>query len=290
MIISKIFKEILLILVILAISVGLFFGVRDSLSRNDSEVNILVMGIDSPTGLKARSDSINLVHIDFKNKRMGILAIPRDTLVDIPGWRVDKINHAHAFGGPQLSCQTVSKYLDLPIDYYVEVNFPMFKSIVDHLGGITINVEKPLKYDDNSANLHIDLPAGEQKLNGERAMGFVRFRHDNTSDWGRITRQHEFFQSLAKEIVNPIHIFKMPLLLHAVYSNVRSNLGLYGIMSIGMRAYYVYKYGNIDLGVVPGGDAQIDGGYYMLSNKEGLKKEIDRVIYGIKPKEPVRIE
>ena len=101
MIISKIFKEILLILVILAISVGLFFGVRDSLSRNDSEVNILVMGIDSPTGLKARSDSINLVHIDFKNKRMGILAIPRDTLVDIPGWRVDKINHAHAFGGPQ---------------------------------------------------------------------------------------------------------------------------------------------------------------------------------------------
>ncbi len=266
----------------LATAAAIFFAIKtgSSLIQGDT-LNILVLGIDTRQGWQARSDSINLVHIDFSRNRIGILSIPRDTLVDIPGFGQDKINHAHMFGGPELTCRTVSNFLQLPVNNYIEANFPLFINIIDELGGININVEKPLYYDDYAGNLHIHLPQGEQKLDGYEAMGYVRFRHDNTSDWGRIERQHKFFEALSRQLLQPSTILRLPSLMTGVSSNVRTNMSVINSLKVAFRAPSMFRTGHVEMGVIPGGDAHLSRGYYMLSNKEGMKEAIDRVIYGV---------
>ena len=276
------YKNLALLLAAVACAGGLYFGLSRGFIQRSDEINILVMGIDTASGWDARSDSINLVHIDFSNNRMGILAIPRDTLVDIPGHGEDKINHAHRFGGPELSCLTVSSFLKIPVHYYVELNFPLFIDMVDKIGGITLNVEKPLYYDDYAANLHVNLSAGTQRLNGYQAMGYVRFRHDRTSDWGRIDRQHKFFEALIKEISRPSNLWKTPIIAYGLTSNIRTNLGSMQVLKIGMKAAAIYRSGRVDTGVIPGGDARLSRGYYMLTDEVGKQKVINEVIYGRK--------
>lgn len=277
----RINKTLLFMIFSLAAAVCMYWGLRGGvLTKNDS-INILVMGIDTPSGWEARSDSLNLVHIDFENNRIGILAIPRDTLVDIPGHGEDKINHAHMFGGPELSCLTVSRFLNIPIDYYVEVNFPLFMNLVDQIGGVTLNVEKPLYYDDYAADLHVNLQPGVQKLNGYQAMGYVRFRHDNASDWGRIDRQHKFFQAIAQQVMQPSNIWRLPSILYDVSTNVRTNIGSIKSIEVAMKASNIFRYGRVDQGVISGSDAMIDRGYYMQSDKVGMHREINRVIFGM---------
>lgn len=259
---------------------GFFFGIRHGAIIENDQINILVMGVDTTSGWKARSDSINLVHIDFSKNRIGILSIPRDTFVDIPGHGQDKINHAHMFGGPELSCLTVSRFIGVPVNYYVEVNFPMFMKIIDQIGGISLDVDKPLYYDDYAANLHIHLDPGRQTLTGYEAMGYVRFRHDSASDWGRIDRQHKFFGALAKQLINPSNVVRLPYILYGVSTDIRTNLSFIQATKLAAKVSSIYRYGKVDTGVIPGGDARLPGGYYMLSDPEGMKTEVDRVIYG----------
>ncbi|MFA5104125.1 MAG: LCP family protein [Candidatus Margulisiibacteriota bacterium] len=266
--------------VAVAIALGLFFGLREGVIGSEDKINILVMGIDTQYGWQARSDSLNLVHIDFIRNRIGILAIPRDTLVDIPGHGRDKINHAHMFGGPELSCLTVSRYLKIPVKYYIEVNFPLFMQMVDDLGGVTVDVEKPIYYNDYAANLHINLQPGVQRLSGYQAMGYARFRHDRASDWGRIDRQHRFFQAIAQQLISPSNYYRLPSLLHSAASNIRTNLGTSQTMKIAFRVPGIYRTGNIVMGVIPGTDAMLQGGYYMLPDEKGKREVIDKVIYG----------
>ena len=277
---SRISGRFLILLVAVAIALGLYLGLRGGVIGSEDQINILVMGIDTQYGWQARSDSLNLVHIDFSRNRIGILSIPRDTLVDIPGHGQDKINHAHMFGGPELSCRTVSEYLDIPLKYYIEVNFPLFMQMVDDLGGVTVDVDKPIYYNDYAANLHIDLHPGIQKLSGYQAMGYVRFRHDNASDWGRIDRQHKFFQAIARQLISPSNYYKLPSILHSASSNIRTNLGASQTMKIAFRVPGIYRTGSVEMGVIPGYDARLSRGYYMLSDEKGKKEVIERVIYG----------
>ena len=269
-----------LFVIALGFAFGIFYGIKEGFIRSEDQINILVMGIDTKNGWDARSDSINLVHIDFSANRIGILSIPRDTLVDIPGHGQDKINHAHRFGGPELSCLTVSKFVGVPVDYYMEMNFPMFQGLVDEMGGIDVEVDKPLNYDDYYAGLHIHLNPGMQHLNGYQAMGFVRFRHDNASDWGRIERQHRFFDAFAKEVLSPVNAWRLPSMLYGFSSNIRTNMDVFKAIKVATRASGIMRYGKVDMGYIPGADARLPQGYYMLSDETGMKKEIDRVIYG----------
>lgn len=272
--------KLVLFIIALSVSAGLYLGLRQGFIRGTDSVNILVMGIDTGSGWQARSDSINLIHIDFARNRMGVLAIPRDTLVKIPGYGEDKINHAHVFGGPELSCLTVSKFLGIPIDNYIEVNFPMFTNMIDQLGGVSLDVEKPLYYDDYAGGLHVRLDPGLQKLSGYDAMGYVRFRHDRASDWGRIERQHKFISAVASELMAPANVMYLPSIIFNASKNVRTNLEFSQILKIAMRVPGIFKYGKVDMGFIPGGDARIEGGYYMLSDKDEMRKVIDKVIYG----------
>jgi len=269
-----------IVLISLAISFGLFLGLRRGVINSSDHIDILVLGIDSPQGFKARSDSINLVRIDFSANRIGVLAIPRDTIVDIPGYGRDKINHAHYFGGPELSCRAVSALLGVPVKHYIQLNFPVFVKVVDDLGGVKVEVEKPLHYDDNSARLHIHLNPGIQKLSGYQAMGYVRFRHDWASDWGRIDRQHRFFSAVADQLADPRNFVRVPYLLYESSSGIGTNLDVAQIVKITLRVHSIYKTGGVRTGFVPGRDTNLAGVYYMVPDKKGLEEVVGKVILG----------
>ena len=125
---------------------------------------------------------------------MKITSIPRDSYTEIVGkGKKDKINHAYAFGGIDMSVKTVENFLDVPIDYYIEVNMEGFKDIVDAVGGIDINNDMDFTID----NVHY--PKGDLHLDGEKALLFTRMRYQDTrGDFGRQMRQRQVIQAVIK--------------------------------------------------------------------------------------------
>lgn len=192
-------------------------------------MNVMVLGIDRDYTNKdqiirtanGRSDSILIAHIDFGRKTIAALTIPRDTAVRIPGHAgIHKINAAHSYGGPALTIQTIHDVFGIDTDAVVSVDFDGFQKIVDAVGGIDVNVQKRLKYDDNWGHLHINLYPGYQHLNGYQAMGYVRFRHSD-SDFMRSKRQHEFIEAMRTKVKQPATFFKLPAVLDKLTSSFR---------------------------------------------------------------------
>lgn len=176
--------------------------------------NILVLGVDARPGqdnVHSRADTILLVSLDPALKKAAVVSIPRDTRVKIKG-NTDKINAANVYGGPELVEQLVGELLATRVDYYVEMDFTGFKNIIDTLGGVEVNVPqrmyKPLE--------DIDLQPGLQRLNGRQALGFVRFRDYIYGDIGRTEAQQQFLKALAKEILQPKTIPRLPGLVDEV--------------------------------------------------------------------------
>ncbi len=242
-----------------------------------SKINILIIGYDSTINGPPRADTIILSSIDLNTKETGVLFIPRDTRVDIPGHGKNRINASHAFGGVELTDEILESFLDIPIDYYVETNFKGFAKIIDSLGGIEINIEEPLHYVDNAGGLYINLPAGENKLNGEEALQYVRYREPTYGDIGRVERQRKFIKALMKKVISPDIIMKLPSLLKETVSAVNTNIPLKDVSP------FVRLVKNMDLNMmktamVPGKPQYINGASYWIAEKEELKILIDNLI------------
>ena len=163
---------------------------------------ILVIGddrrkLDVKQGNSTRSDTMILVRLDPKKGATAMMSLPRDLLVDIPGYGRDKLNAAFALGEDQLTLRTIRGLLDIPIHHYVRVTFWGFREAVDRLGCVYVDVDRKYFNDNNPPNggggpyAVIDVPAGYQKLCGRRALDYVRYRHlDN--DLVRAARQQSF--------------------------------------------------------------------------------------------------
>ncbi|OZI10892.1 transcriptional regulator, partial [Bacillaceae bacterium SAS-127] len=157
-------------------------------------ISILFIGVDESEsreeefGGKTRSDALMLATLNIEDKSIKLISIPRDSYVYVPevGYNT-KINHAHAYGGPKATIETVEELFDLPVDYYVRMNFYAFMDVVDALGGITFNVPYELnEKDSKDLNNAIHLEKGEQELNGEEALALARTRkHDNDIERGK---------------------------------------------------------------------------------------------------------
>jgi polyisoprenyl-teichoic acid--peptidoglycan teichoic acid transferase len=208
-------------------------------------VRVLVMGLDenwtdSDVAYTAtsRTDTLIGINLDLANKQINVLSIPRDLWVYIPKSGYGKINEAYADGGPERVEATVAKNLGTPaFDYYVVLRLDATKNIIDALGGVNVDVEKDMDYDDAWGHLHIHLKKGLQHLNGEQAVGYIRFRHDPEGDFGRMRRQRQVVQVLAKRMRDPSIALHLPALLGVVRDNIRTDMpfGKLYELALGMR-------------------------------------------------------
>ena len=194
-------------------------------------VNILVLGADYRHGeTKYRTDSMIVVHVDPKLKKIWMISIPRDTKVELTGHGAIKINAAHVYGGPKGAVEATQRLTGLKMNHYLEVNFEGFKKAVDAIGGVWIDV--PVTIDDIKADLspghrakHID--AGYQRLDGEHALTFVRARHQFVDqDFSRMKNQQLFFRALADQIAKVGNVTKLPQVVSAVAPYIKTDLSL----------------------------------------------------------------
>jgi cell envelope-related function transcriptional attenuator common domain len=199
--------------------------IKESISFTEASgtANILLIGIDDVDGGR-RADAIAFATVDIDNKIVRVMSIPRDTRVQIPGKGWDKINHAYAYGGVEKLRETVVNFLGLPVNYYVLVNYDTFPSIIDLIGGVEVDVERRMVYNDYSGKLFINIPKGFQKLDGKNALHYVRFRHDAMGDIGRVKRQQEFIKAVLKKVQTPAMIPKIPELVQKAIEMVNSDM------------------------------------------------------------------
>lgn len=177
------------------------------------EYFILVLGTDVDyddrgrvVSDSARADSIQLIRFDFVNTAVGVLGIPRDTYIELSGYKPMKINELHKVGGREAVAQAVTQLTGINPDRVVEINFEFVKRAVDAVGGLDIFVNKRLYYVDRSGDLYIDFKPGRQHMDGTQALGFVRFRHSD-SEVDRAKRQQDFLIAFKRRVAqNPQYL------------------------------------------------------------------------------------
>jgi LCP family protein required for cell wall assembly len=164
----------------------------------------LVLGYDKRYGSgnsRGHSDTLMLIRVDPKTKILSLLSLPRDLYVNVPGMGQRKINDAYAYGGAPLAIQTVSQVLGIRINYYVPVNFHLFRMTVDTFHGVYIDVDRRYYHANNGAGNYsaIDLQPGYQRLSGSQALQYVRYRHLD-SDFVRTARQQAFVREFKRRL------------------------------------------------------------------------------------------
>ena len=218
----------------------------------------LLLGSDASAGGASRADTIVVTKAGG-----GMLAVPRDTLVDIPGVGEDKINAAFAAGGPDLTAETVGNLTGVPVDDYVVVNFGGVKDIVDAMGGITLEVDEPIEV--GIEGRRVSIPAGTRELDGFEALAYVRYRGGPTADIGRIGRQQKFLRELAQESTAPSNITRLPATARATWSNIDTNMNPLQAARFAIRTRLS---GIEEAELYPGTPQYIEGISYWVPDKQ----------------------
>ena len=194
---------------------------------NIDNVSVLFIGVDDSEergyGTNSRSDALILATFNEKANSVKLVSIPRDSYVNIPDYGKDKITHAHANGGPKSTIETVENLLDIPVDYYVKMNFNAFVDIVDAIGGIKAKVPYEFSELNSSANKIITLETGLQKLNGEEALALARTRKLD-SDIERGKRQLDILKAVINKATTANSIMKYGDIIEAVGNNMVTDL------------------------------------------------------------------
>lgn len=200
----------------------------------ESKLNLLVLGYQDD---EMTTDTIILVRLDVDRRTATLVSIPRDTWVDIPGHGHFKINAAYAFGGAKASARAVSTLLGgAPVDAVIALQPEGAAQIVDAMGGLNVNVDETMDYDDDSGDLHIHLKKGEQYLTGSQVVGYMRFRHDAQSDFGRMRRQQQVLKLMLDQISLPQNWAKLPRILKFARKDMQSSLSDQQLLAL-LEAY-----------------------------------------------------
>ncbi|AFY55466.1 transcriptional attenuator, LytR family [Rivularia sp. PCC 7116] len=255
-------------------------------------VNILVMGMsvlppdtkNAPEDAKdlgylpqvnsfdGLSDVMLLIRFDPENNKLNMLSIPRDTRTEIEGYGLRKINSANRLGGAYLSAKSVSNLLgNIDIHGYVRINVLGVGKLIDALGGVTVNVPKDLKYQDDSQHLYINLKAGEQHLDGDKALQLLRFRNDGRGDIGRIERQQLVMQALIQQALNPATLARSPVIIGTIKDNIDTNLNLDSLLTLVNFGVQTNR-SDIEMFTLPGrvSNGREYNASYWLPDEEGI--------------------
>jgi polyisoprenyl-teichoic acid--peptidoglycan teichoic acid transferase len=229
---------------------------------------VVLLGSDASADGVSRSDTIVVAKAGG-----GMLAVPRDTLVQIPGVGEDKINAAFASGGPDLTVETLENLTGLPIGNYVVVHFDGVEDIVNAMGGITLEVEQPIEV--GIEGQPISIPAGTQTLGGTEALAYVRYRGGPTADIGRIGRQQRFLQELAREATSPAKLPRLPATALAVWRNIDTNMNP---LQAARFAIQMRLAGSVEAEIYPGAPQYIDGISYWIPDREAGQRVVDQTV------------
>lgn len=241
-------------------------------------VSILIMGIDENDKridqTAARTDTLILATLNKDDKNIKLVSIPRDSLVYIEkvGYK-DKINHAHAFGGTPATIETVETLMDIPVDYYIKLNFHAFVDVVNSINGVEVEVPYEFKEsdsDDKRDSIH--LYPGVQKLNGEEALAFARTRYKD-SDVDRGKRQLELIKSVVDKSTSLTQILNYDDLFNAVGDNLSTNMTFTEIKSFFSYATHGKEI-DIEQFTLEGEDYQPSQTYYWKLDEHSLQDTI----------------
>jgi polyisoprenyl-teichoic acid--peptidoglycan teichoic acid transferase len=236
----------------------------ESLFPDRDRLNILCLGLDRnwtnqglPYTKDVRTDTMMMVSLDLRKRRVAVLSIPRDSRVHVPDHGLRKINDAHQLGGIDLTIDTVREFLDVPVDYFIRVKLGAVEKVVDALGGVQLHVEKDMKYDDNWGQLHIDLKEGDQRLTGKQVEGYMRFRHDGEGDFGRMRRQQQVLRAVAQQLKAPSTVLHLDQWIDLFNRSVDTNLSKTELMGLA-RMFYGTQLENIVTETLPARSLMID--------------------------------
>ncbi|MBU5455939.1 LCP family protein [Caproiciproducens sp. MSJ-32] len=286
-----------IILIIILGTVGYFYSFLNSLKANTlgdavepasstEPVNILLLGMDigdvenMENTSARRTDTIMLVNYNPNTKKVNLVSVPRDTLIEVDAYldtgeyqRYWKINSAYAIGGQEEIIKHIEGLLETRINYIVEVDYKAFRNIVDALGGVEMYIEQDMYYDDDAQNLHIHFNAGETvHLDGQKAEEFFRWRKNNDDtgladgDIGRISNQHALMKKLVDKVLSPTTVLKIPELLNIVSENIKTNMDSKTMTSLALKIMKL-KPADIVMNTLQGVNEDIYGqSFYVVYN------------------------
>lgn len=209
------------------------FQPLDSVNMREEQINlgedpftVLILGLD-----EVRTDSMMIATVNPNLGSTYLVSIPRDTMVDIPGYDTTRINHAYAYGGIDMSVNTVQDLLNVPIDYYVTLDMEQFPALVDAFGGLTV--------DNNTVAFSMggyDFPLGEVHLTGSSAYYYARMRFDDPNgDFGRQERQRDILDAMAEELVGVTVVTRYQQILDSVGDSMTTNVTLNEMVSMSIN-------------------------------------------------------
>lgn len=247
---------------------------REKSDKRDQDVqlegaqpfSVLLLGVDEREGDRGRSDSIIVLTVNPSTNSVKMLSIPRDTRTEIVGkGTMDKINHAYAFGGVEMSIATVENFLDIPIDYYVQINMEGFQDIVDAVGGVTVQNDLDFTYEG------VHFAKGQLNLNGEEALKYSRMRYDDPrGDFGRQQRQRQIIKAVIDEGASLKSLTNYSNIFTALGTNVKTDLTFDEMVTIQSKYRSASK--AMEQISLTGSGSKIDGVYYLVVPEEEQTK------------------
>lgn len=245
-------------------------------------VNILVAGVDiaSNNSLELgkknnikKANAIVLLHYEPKDEKLKIISIPRDTMIKLNEKR-QKINISNSVNGPKYLTNNVEELMNTKINYYVQLDYNAFRSVIDSLGGVDVNIDKNMNYDDNVQNLHINFDKGLTRLNGEKAEEYFRWVKNSSdkdsegNDLLRIKNQQMLMESVINKFGKFSTIFRYPAIISSISKHLETNMTPNQILKYA-RIFSNLKNENISLTTAKGLKVSIEDENYFLLDTAG---------------------
>ncbi|WP_058308373.1 LCP family glycopolymer transferase [Gracilibacillus massiliensis] len=235
-------------------------------------LNILLLGVDQRGNDSGRSDALMVLTLKPEKEEMQLISIPRDTRTLIAGKGFeDKINHAYAFGGADMSVQTVQNFLDIEIDYFVRINMEGLKELVDEVGAITVQNE--IEWNDGK----YEFTKGPVQMDGDKTLAYVRMRkQDPAGDFGRTDRQRKVIQAIIDQGANVANVTKVDEMIDIMGNNMSTSLDFNNMKSL--LSGYSNTRRNMNSYQMQGSGTTIDGIYYYIVPNEEITKVREMIV------------
>ncbi|OGS21590.1 MAG: hypothetical protein A2252_12425 [Elusimicrobia bacterium RIFOXYA2_FULL_39_19] len=270
-------KQIILVVAALTVFITILMSVRSDVVtciRAKKNINFIIVGTDM-VDHSLHSDTLIFVSYNPRNNYIDIISIPRDTKISMPDLKVDRINEVYTYYyrkekshfAALEALRNVVETLFLnrvDIPYYFQIDYNAFRKLIDAIGGIKIEIEETMQYDDKAGNLHINFTPGPWMLYGNKAynmttkktytnqgaLEYVRFR-TSAGDIGRIYRQQRFVEAIVNKFKNPLTVLRLPIILKCIVESPHTNLSFYDILSMMFELKKI-DFANIRKAQLPG--------------------------------------